>query len=50
MGQIDFPENSVNNYQSTLRIIPEERRYHLNHSGSLQSRTITMYMKHQFWP
>ena len=27
MGPIDSPETSVNNYQSMLRKIPEERRY-----------------------
>ena len=29
MGPTGFPETSVVNYQSTLRNIPEEGRYHL---------------------
>ena len=38
MGPIVCPETSVQNYHSTPRIIPEERRYLLHRSGSLKSR------------
>jgi uncharacterized protein YodC (DUF2158 family) len=38
MGPIGCPETSVNNYQSTLRNIPEERRSNLYRCGSLKSR------------
>jgi hypothetical protein len=31
---------NVDNYQSTLRSIPEERRSHLHRGGSLKSRTL----------
>jgi hypothetical protein len=37
MGPIGCPETSVQNYHSTLRNIPEERRYHLHRGGSLKS-------------
>jgi hypothetical protein len=39
MGPICCPETSVQNYQSTLRNIPEERRSNLHRGGSLKSRT-----------
>ena len=29
MGSIGFPETSVQNYDSTMRIIPKERRSHV---------------------
>jgi hypothetical protein len=38
MGPIGGPETSVQNYRSTLRNIPEERRYHLHRGGNLKSR------------
>jgi hypothetical protein len=38
IGQIGCPETSVNNYLSSLRNIPEERRSHLYHGGSLKSQ------------
>jgi len=37
MGPRDCPETSVNNYQSTSRNIPQERRRHSHGSGSLKS-------------
>jgi len=38
MGCIGCPETSVNNYQHTLRNIPEERSPQLRRDGSLDSR------------
>ena len=38
MQPIGYPETSVQNYHSTLRNIPEERRSHLHRGGSLKSR------------
>jgi hypothetical protein len=38
MGQIGCPETSSSNYQSTLRIIPEERRSYLHHGESEKLR------------
>jgi hypothetical protein len=38
MGPIGCLETSVQNYHSTLRNTPEERRSHLNRGGSLKSR------------
>jgi hypothetical protein len=38
MRPIGCPETSVNNHQSTLRNIPEERRPNLHRDGSLKSR------------
>jgi hypothetical protein len=38
MGPIRCPETSVNNYHSTLRNIPEERRSQVHRGGSLKSR------------
>lgn len=35
------PATSVNNYRSTLRANPEERRLHLHRGGSLISRHVT---------
>jgi hypothetical protein len=35
---IDSHEKSVTKYQCTLRNVPEQRRYHLDRSGSLKSR------------
>lgn len=40
MGPIGLPETSVQNYQSTLRSVPEERRSHLHSGGSLKSRML----------
>jgi hypothetical protein len=37
MGPIGFTETSVENYHSTLRNIPEERRSQLHRGGSLKS-------------
>jgi len=36
IGLIRYPEMSVTTYQPTVRNIPEERRPHLHHSGSLR--------------
>ena len=36
---------SVTNYQSTLRKIAEERRFHSHRGGSLQSRNIIMFIQ-----
>jgi len=38
MGPIGFLETSVWNYRSTLRDVPQERRRHLQRSGSPKSR------------
>jgi len=39
MGPIDFPQNSVRNYYSTLCKIPtKNRRFHLHCGGSLKPR------------
>jgi hypothetical protein len=38
IGPIDCPETSVQNYHSTLRDIPKQRRSHRNRGGSLKSR------------
>ena len=40
MGPLNCPETSVRNCHSTLRHIPEERRSHLHHGGSMKSRTV----------
>jgi hypothetical protein len=40
MGRIRCPETSVKDYQSTLRKIPEERRFHQRRGGSLRSRIV----------
>ena len=40
MGQREFPETSVRNYQYTLRNIPEEHRFNLLLDGSLKSREV----------
>ena len=40
MGPIGCPETSVRSYQSTLRKIPEESRYHLHRGGSLKSHIV----------
>jgi hypothetical protein len=44
MGPISCPETSVTNYQSTPHSIPENRRSHLQPSGSLQSRMRTVML------
>ena len=41
MGPIGCPETSVNNYGSTLRNIPEERRSHLHRGSSVKSLTVS---------
>jgi hypothetical protein len=38
MGQIRCPETSVNNYHTTARNIPEERRSHQHGGRSLKSK------------
>jgi hypothetical protein len=38
MGPICCPETSVNNYHTTPRNIPEERRSHKHRGGSLKSK------------
>ena len=43
MGQIDCPETSVHDYQSTLHKIPEEFRSHLHRDTSLKSRVFPSY-------
>jgi hypothetical protein len=40
MGLIRCPETSVNDYHSTLRNIPEERRSHQHRGASLKSRIL----------
>jgi hypothetical protein len=40
MGPIRCPETSVNNYNSTLPNIAEERRYNQHHEGSLKSKLV----------
>jgi hypothetical protein len=42
MGQLGCPRTSVDNYQSMLRKIPEERRYRLHRAGSLKSHALIM--------
>jgi hypothetical protein len=37
MGSIGCTETAVNNYQSTLRNVPEERIFHLHRGGRLES-------------
>jgi hypothetical protein len=37
MGQICCPETSVNNYQSTLRNIPEEPRSYIDKAGCVRA-------------
>jgi hypothetical protein len=39
MGPIRCPETSVNNYHTTPRNIPEERRSHQHRGGSLKSKS-----------
>jgi hypothetical protein len=41
MGPICCAETSVNNYHTTPRNIPEERRCHLHRGGSLKSRLLS---------
>ena len=43
MGSIGSTETSGTNYQSTLRIIKEERRYYLHIGGSLESGIIAVF-------
>jgi hypothetical protein len=45
MRPIGCPETSVHNYHSTLRNIPEERRYHVHRGGSLKSRIGTKCLR-----
>jgi hypothetical protein len=40
MGPIGCLETSVQNYHSALHNIPEERRSHSHHGGSLKSRMV----------
>lgn len=40
LGQTYCPETSATIYNSTLRKIPEDRRYHLRCSGSLKQRRV----------
>jgi hypothetical protein len=39
MGPIGCPETSADKYQSALRNIPEDRRFHLHFGGRPKSRT-----------
>jgi hypothetical protein len=41
MGPIHCPETSVNNFHTTPRNIPEERRSHQLRGGSLKSKKVT---------
>ena len=41
MGPTGCPETSVRIYHYTLRNNPDERRSHLHHGGSLQSRSVS---------
>jgi hypothetical protein len=43
MGPIRCPKTSVNNYHTTPRNNPEERRSHQHRSGSLKSRICAVY-------
>jgi hypothetical protein len=45
MGPIVCPQTAVQDYHSTLRNIPEQRRYHLHRGGSLKSRIIPLTKK-----
>ena len=38
MGSIGYPETSLRKTHFTLRNIPEDRRFHLHHGGSLKLR------------
>jgi hypothetical protein len=40
MGMIGCPETSLQNYDSALRDIPEERTSHLHRGGSLKSHKV----------
>jgi len=40
MGLMGRPKTSVRNYHSVFCKIPEEHRFHLNHSGSLKSHNL----------
>jgi len=40
VGQTGCPETSANNWQSTLRNIPEERGSHVRRGGRFKSRTV----------
>jgi hypothetical protein len=40
MGPIRYPETSVKDYHSTLRIIPEEHRSHQNRGGKPEKKPI----------
>jgi hypothetical protein len=43
--QIGCTETSVQNYQSTLRNIPEKRSFHVHRAGSLKSRKVLFTFK-----
>jgi hypothetical protein len=43
----DILSRNIGNHQSTLRNIPEERRSHLQHGGSLKSRNQTTKSLHE---
>jgi hypothetical protein len=45
MGPIGCPETSVQNYHSTPRNIPEDRRYYLHRGGSLISLRLLQVLK-----
>ena len=45
MEQISFTETSATNYESTLCNIPEERRHHSRHGGSLKSSTALLFAR-----
>ena len=48
MGLKRCPETSITNYQSTLRTIPEERRFHLHLGWSLKFRILSTVL-HYLW-
>jgi hypothetical protein len=50
MGPIRCPETSVNDYHTTPRNIPEERRSHRNRGGSLKSRFPIFVDRVEFYP
>jgi hypothetical protein len=55
MGTMGCPKTSLQNYHSTLRNIPEERRPHLHRGGSLKSGTLmtvhfTLWRNFTLWP
>jgi len=48
-GAGSFPQTSVTEYQSTLRKIPEERRFHIHRRGSLISLVMLAFFDINYW-